>query len=99
MQADTDFQCEVNASRQDTGFETATDSSLVQLLEKATSNQGATVAFGTEAAQMMVLGAEAVVIGPGDIREAHRTGEFVPVEELEKCAEILKQAIREICGS
>jgi len=99
MQADTDFQCEVNASRQDTGFETATDSSLVQLLEKATGNQGATVAFGTEAAQMMVLGAEAVVIGPGDIREAHRTGEFVPVEELEKCAEILKQAIREICGS
>jgi len=98
-QADPDFQCEVNASRQDTGFETATDSILVQLLEKATGNQAATVAFGTEAAQMMVLGSEAVVIGPGDIREAHRTGEFVPIEELEKCAEILKQAIQEICAA
>src|SRR5690349_6306445 len=99
VEADPDFQCEVNASRQDTGFETATDSPLVQLLEKATRNQAGTVAFGTEAAQMKALGSVAVVIGPGDIREAHRTGEFVPVDELERCAEILKQAIREICGA
>ena len=99
MKADPGFQCEVDANRQDTGFETAPDSPLVQLLEKATGNKAGTVAFGTEAAQMMKLGGgEAVVIGPGDIREAHRTGEFVPVEELERCAEILKQAIQEICG-
>jgi len=37
------------------------------------------------------------VIGPGDIREAHRTGEFVPVDELHKCVAILEQAIRSIC--
>jgi acetylornithine deacetylase len=43
------------------------------------------------------LGAEAVVFGPGDIRNAHRTGEFVPVEELERCVEILRRAIREFC--
>jgi acetylornithine deacetylase len=97
VQADPDFQCEVNASRQDTGFETATDSPLVQLLEKATGNQAGTVAFGTEAAQMKSLGSEAVVIGPGDIREAHRTGEFVPVDELERCAEVLRQSIQQLC--
>jgi len=95
--ADPDFQCVVDASRQDTGFETSPDSPLVQLLEKATGNQAGTVAFGTEAAQMMKLGGKAVVIGPGDIREAHRTGEFVPVDELERCAEVLKQAIKELC--
>jgi acetylornithine deacetylase len=99
VRADPDFQCEVNASRQDTGFETATDSPLVQLLENATGYQSGTVAFGTEAAQMMALGSEAVVIGPGDIREAHRTGEFVPVDELERCAQVLKQAIQEICSA
>jgi acetylornithine deacetylase len=43
---------------------------------------------------MMALGAESVVIGPGDIREAHRTGEFVPVDELERCAEVLKEAVK-----
>ena len=34
MNADPDFQCEVDANRQDTGFETAPDSPLVQLLER-----------------------------------------------------------------
>lgn len=95
--ADPDFQCEVDASRQDTGFETAPDSPLIQLLEQASGNPSGTVAFGTEAAQMKHLGCEAVVIGPGDIREAHRTGEFVPVDELERCAEILKTAIEGFC--
>ena len=99
MAIDPDFRCEVNASRQDAGFETAPDSRLVRLLENATGKKAGTVAFGTEAAQMKALGSEAVVIGPGDIREAHRTGEFVPVDELERCAEILKQAIQEICGA
>jgi len=97
MKEDPDFQCFVDANRQDTGFETSPDSPLVQLLEKATGNKSGTVAFGTEAAQMVKLGSEAVVIGPGDIREAHRTGEFVPVGELERCAEVLRQSIHELC--
>ena len=97
MKADPDFQCVVDANRQDTGFETAPDSHLVQLLEKATGRESGTVAFGTEAAQMMALGSEAVVIGPGDIREAHRTGEFVPVDELERCAVVLRQSITQLC--
>ena len=97
MEADPDFQCVVDASRQDTGFETSPDSRLVRLLESATGNKAGTVSFGTEAAQMKALGAEAVVIGPGDIREAHRTGEFVPVDELERCAMVIRQAIKELC--
>lgn len=71
---------------------------MISLLEQATGNKSGTVAFGTEAAQMKTLGSESVVIGPGDIREAHRTGEFVPIAELEKCAEVLKFAITRLCG-
>ncbi|HZM98617.1 MAG TPA: acetylornithine deacetylase [Pyrinomonadaceae bacterium] len=97
-QKDPEFQCEVDANRQDTGFETSPDSPLIKMLEQATGLESGTVAFGTEAAQMMTLGSEAVVIGPGDIREAHRTGEFVPVHELERCAEILRQAVQQLCG-
>jgi acetylornithine deacetylase len=99
IKADPDFQCEVDANRQDTGFETAPDSPLIKLLEKASGNNSGTVAFGTEATQMMLLGSESVVIGPGDIREAHRTGEFVPVDDLERCAEILRQSIQQLCSS
>jgi acetylornithine deacetylase len=46
---------------------------------------------------MKSLGGDAVVIGPGDIREAHRTGEFVPVDQLHRCVNIIEQAIRSIC--
>ena len=95
--ADPDFACEVDASRADTGFETAPNSPLIRLLEAKTGFPSATVAFGTEGAQMQALGSEPVVIGPGDIREAHRTGEFVPVRELEQCTEILQHAVEQLC--
>ena len=95
---DPDFECEFYVTRADFGFETPAESPLISLLEQATGIESGTVAFGTEAALMMTLGTEAVVIGPGDIREAHRTGEFVPITELEKCAEVLKLAITRLCG-
>jgi acetylornithine deacetylase len=88
----------VDATRADEGFETAADSQIVKMLEAATGNTSGTVAFGTEAAQMIALGADAVVFGPGDIRVAHRTGEFVPVAELEKCVEVLSKAIVRCCA-
>ncbi len=92
---DLDFL--VDASRTDGGFETSSDSTLVKLLEGLTGLPSGTVAFGTEAAQLTQLGAESVVMGPGDIRVAHRTGEFVPSDELEKCAEILAKAMESLC--
>jgi acetylornithine deacetylase len=92
-QRDPDFDCHVDAGRSDSGFETSPDSKLIRFLENATGKSSGTVSFGTEAAQMGLLGGEAVVIGPGDIREAHRTGEFVPIDELDRCTEVLRSAI------
>ena len=98
QRSDADFDAELKLERLDSGFETAPHSRIVSLLERLTDRRAGTVAFGTEAGQMTVLGSEAVVLGPGDIREAHRTGEFVPVDELERCSEIIKQAVLELCG-
>jgi acetylornithine deacetylase len=97
MKNESDFTCEVRCERNDSGFETPEGSTLVTLLESTTGKKAGSVAFGTEAAQMTGLGSEAVVLGPGDIRQAHRTGEFVPVDELERCVEILSQAINSFC--
>ena len=91
------FECEVIASRADSGFEVSADSQIVQLLERLSGKKAGTVAFGTEAAQMIALGAEAVVMGPGNIRVAHQTGEFVPNDELDLCVGILRQAIEFSC--
>ena len=94
---DPDFNCEVRAARADESFETAAESALVKFLSDASDRVPATIAFGTEAPSMIALGAEAVVFGPGDIRVAHRTGEFVPVDELHRCVAILSQAIQHFC--
>ena len=94
---DPDFACIVDAGRADSGFETSADSPLIKLMEEATGKRAGTVAFGTEGAQMMALGSESVVIGPGDIRVAHRTGEFVPKNELNRCCDILAHAVKSLC--
>jgi acetylornithine deacetylase len=94
---DADFDCSLDVIRLDEGMQTAADSALVRFLEKASAREAGTIAFGTEAPQMNELGAEAVVFGPGDIRVAHRTGEFVPVEELHRCVQVLAQAVEHFC--
>ena len=95
---DPEFACEIDADRADDSFETQAASELVEFLEQTANQSSGTVAFGTEAPSMIALGAEAVVFGPGDIRVAHRTGEFVPVDELHQCTRILKQTIERFCA-
>jgi len=97
QQRDANLVYEVDAARADQGFETSPESHLVKLMEELTGNKSSTVAFGTEAAQVTELGAQSVVFGPGNIRVAHRTDEFVPVAELETCVAILTQAIARLC--
>ena len=94
---DPDFVCEIDASRADESFETSSDSALVRFLEEQSGARSGTVAFGTEAPSMIILGAEAVVFGPGDIRVAHRTAEFVPLDQLNDCVRILRQTIERFC--
>jgi len=98
QQEDPDFVCEINAARADDSFETSQNSALVDFLQQASGKSSGTVAFGTEAPSMITLGAEAVVFGPGDIRVAHRTGEFVPIDELNRCVEILQAAVEKFCA-
>ena len=94
---DPDFDCDITTTRLDEATETPADAPLVRMLEDATGLGAGTVAFGTEAPQLTELGAQAVVLGPGDIRVAHRTGEFVPIDELRRCEEIIKRAIEHFC--
>ncbi|HZH30315.1 MAG TPA: acetylornithine deacetylase [Pyrinomonadaceae bacterium] len=95
--AEPDFDCRIEIQRLDAGMETRADSPLVRELEALSGHAPGTVAFGTEAPQLIEMGAEAVVFGPGQIQTAHRTGEFVPAAELEACVEILARAIGKFC--
>ncbi|HYG68231.1 MAG TPA: acetylornithine deacetylase [Anaeromyxobacteraceae bacterium] len=84
--------------RTDAGAVTPPEAGLVRFLEAESGNRSATVPFGTELPEAIAMGAEACVFGPGDIRVAHRTGEYVEVAELERGAAILAKAIERYCG-
>jgi acetylornithine deacetylase len=78
--------------------DTRADAEVVRVLSTLSGNAPITVPFGTEAPQLTELGAQAVVFGPGDIRVAHQTGEYVPVEDLVRCEAYLSRAIAHFCG-
>jgi acetylornithine deacetylase len=85
--------------RTDAAAVTGAEAEIVRFLEAESGNAATTVPFGTELPELIGMGAEACVFGPGDIRVAHRTGEFVEVPELERAAAILERAIGRFCGS
>lgn len=95
---DASFTARIKLLRQDAGVDTSLDSPLVQFLAQKTKRVPDTVSFGTEAPHLTQLGAQAVVFGPGNIQVAHQTGEFVPVDELLMCHQILVQAILHFCA-
>ena len=92
------LQAAVRPSRLDSGVSVPADAELVRFIENESGHPAETIPFGTELPQVTALGAEACVFGPGDIRVAHRTGEFVPLEDLRVAEGILATAIRRFCG-
>jgi acetylornithine deacetylase len=83
----------VQVQRLDEGIAVSEQSEVVQFLAARSGNAPQTIPFGTELPYLAALGAAACVFGPGDIRVAHRTGEFVPLAELREAADILTAAI------
>lgn len=54
-------------------------------------DRGDPVDFWTEAALFGEAGLATVVLGPGDIRQAHAADEFVPLDDLRRAAEAYKR--------
>ena len=47
------------------------------------------VSFGTEAGLFQEIGISTVVCGPGSIDQAHKIDEFIFLDELKKCLDLL----------
>ncbi|HEY4814109.1 MAG TPA: acetylornithine deacetylase [Chthoniobacterales bacterium] len=90
-QKDDGLQATFEPIRIDPGFETDLQSKLVEELKRLSGNAAVAVAFGTEAPYVKKLGAETVVFGPGDMKTAHSVEENVPIEELERCVQVLRR--------
>jgi acetylornithine deacetylase len=93
------FSAEFEVARLDPAFNPSETKHLASLFESLTNRSSTTVAFGTEAAHLASLTSEALVFGPGDMTVAHKTGEFVALEELRDCVTYLTAAIQQLCGN
>jgi len=81
---------------------TLTDSDVVEFIRQLTdSNTLGKIAFGTEAGLFTrELGIETIVLGPGDIQQAHKPDEYISIDQLEQCDAFLQrltQALYQPC--
>jgi acetylornithine deacetylase len=78
-------------------FDNARDAELVQLAERLTGHNAESVAFGTEAPFLQQLGMDTIVMGPGSIDQAHQPDEYLALDQIQPCVDILKQLIADSC--
>lgn len=90
QRVDPDFRAELKPLRQQPGFETPEDASLVRRLASLTGKAAVSIPFGSEASIFAPVAKEIVVVGPGDMRTAHSNRECVPVAELEEAVRCVR---------
>ncbi|GAA5033437.1 acetylornithine deacetylase [Terrabacter aeriphilus] len=81
---------EVTIGAQAPGLETADDEDVIAFVEglgAVASDEK--VAYGTEAGLFQRAGIPTVVCGPGDIAQAHAPDEFVELDQIRRCDELL----------
>ena len=76
---------------------TAADAHIVRLAEQLSGNPAGAAAFGTEGPYYNALGCETVILGPGDIEQAHQPDEYLALNRLTPTVKLLQQAISRIC--
>jgi len=76
------------------GLVTSEDSSAARLIaELSGSSEFSTVAFGTEGGLFDQVGIPTVVCGPGSMDQGHKPDEFVTIEQLQRCDELLARLV------
>jgi len=80
-------------------METALDSQIVRSAEKLTKHNAEAAAYSTEAPFLAELGLETIVLGPGQIAQAHQPDEYLLLDSIKPMVNILQQFIRQFCLS
>ncbi|MFO7858825.1 MAG: acetylornithine deacetylase [Ectothiorhodospiraceae bacterium] len=80
-------------------METPRDAPVVRAAEALTGMDARAVAFGTEAPYLRELGLDVVVLGPGNIAQAHQPDEFLASDRLEPTVTLLRGLIQRFCSA
>ena len=73
------------------------NSALLQAAEELTGHAGISVAFGTEAPFLQELGMDTIVMGPGNIDQAHQPDEYMSLDMVAPTIDLLRRMIARHC--
>jgi len=76
---------------------TPADSAIVRAAERLTGHPAEAVAFCTEGPYLNALGMESIILGPGDIAQAHQPDEYLSLERLDPTVALLRELINRFC--
>jgi len=77
--------------------ETPRESAIVKAGEQLTGHAAEAVSFGTEAPFFNQLGMETLILGPGNLAQAHQPDEYLEVGRIPRTLELLRGMIRSFC--
>jgi acetylornithine deacetylase len=95
---DPEFSGSIENAFFDPPLATDAQTHIVSVIKKiciSVKNKGQIVGvpYGSDASKLAQLGIPTIVLGPGDISQAHTAEEYVDLEELEQAEEIYRQLI------
>ncbi len=78
-------------------YSAAPDSKMIKLCESLTNHSSEAVSFATEAPYLNELGMDVMVLGPGNIEQAHQPDEYLALERIQPSIDFLSQLIGRCC--
>ncbi len=78
-------------------FVSSPESEIVKLTSQLTGADPETVAFGTEAPLLQQLHCDTVVLGPGNIAQAHQANEYLSETTIIPMQNIIRETIKKFC--
>ena len=76
---------------------TDANSLIVTVAEQVTGIKARGVPYGTDASVLQLMGTDCLILGPGDIAQAHKPNEYVKTEQLEIAVSKFRQIAQRIC--
>ncbi|MDX2464319.1 MAG: acetylornithine deacetylase [Porticoccus sp.] len=78
-------------------YSAAPDSKLAKICETLTNHASEAVSFATEAPYLSQLGMDVMVLGPGNIEQAHQPDEYLSLDRIKPTVDFLSQLISRCC--
>lgn len=76
---------------------TASTATIVKLAEQLTGHAAQAVAFCTEGPYYNELGMQTIILGPGNIEQAHQPDEYLSLDQINPTIQLLRQFIERCC--